>query len=774
MRSSTAQSNTPPDPKGNLSWPQFCGLVVICALPMVVVWLGFSAAAFGDVLHRVFVAHEGISEVFFGVSLLTGILLYLLDASFWTSTPLIVIKSIAAAFVLIGLMIGFSLTVTNYPYAPLGAFCASIPFYFMAIRKRFFAQVGDEQWFMSQGRAEFISCFVGFFAWIIWTLNGHWWNEDVNREYSLRLNCKVEVHCLAAYVAWAAPAIYAGFSAVLAGISIYLSISLRNARRRAEQNEQVKGISIALRAFFVIVCLGMLGLWVAAELAGIELQLSHLITTFSSLTIIIACLAVLVIIGWKEIKRQLETIPFLAKLLESLFSDWMRAFFVICSGPFVAAALGISWLNQRIRICFGRKLYVKNQSGIVVSKTMFTAKVQAYFDEAKTWRWTSVLTKITWIGIIVITLNVGIGIATTVFLSWLIQALASTSLAFTTFIFVIVGVLMFLAPPIPGVPVYISAGIMLVANAQKSWGFLLACAYGILAAFFLKLFSFVLQNKMLGEGLGSWVSVRRMVDVNSISIRAIRRILIQPGMKFDKVCILCGGPDWPTSVLTGILHLNLFQMLYGTLPLVVLIAPCVFAGALLLKVNEGPIYSALGSVTLALATVVQIMAMVAAGYYIEDYAYKHREELEKEEPDTEVLEFDEKEKVKEELFNELTDWNSNLPVWQKINISISAILMISTLYILEFAEDLCFKPYQLTDTIQETLGGNVWNIVLRTGWIAIILFCISTFQIYVFKYWAQAKVNREYLRRHGDCKKQPQEQDATAEQTSKPHADLVS
>jgi hypothetical protein len=50
--------------------------------------------------------------------------------------------------------------------------------------------------------------------------------------------------------------------------------------------------------------------------------------------------------------------------------------------------------------------------------------------------------------------------------------------------------------------------------------------------------------------------------VNSVTIRAVKKILSKPGMSLEKVYILVGGPDWPTSVLTGILKLKLSQVMH--------------------------------------------------------------------------------------------------------------------------------------------------------------------------------------------------------------------
>ena len=56
-------------------------------------------------------------------------------------------------------------------------------------------------------------------------------------------------------------------------------------------------------------------------------------------------------------------------------------------------------------------------------------------------------------------------------------------------------------------------------------------------------------------------------------------VLRQPGLGFGKCSILCGGPDWPTSVLCGILKLNVWQMVVGLTPMFFYVAPSVVAGA---------------------------------------------------------------------------------------------------------------------------------------------------------------------------------------------------
>eukprot|EP01047_Picozoa_sp_COSAG01_P047440 COSAG01_NODE_4531_length_4948_cov_5.839905_9_plen_106_part_00 len=72
-----------------------------------------------------------------------------------------------------------------------------------------------------------------------------------------------------------------------------------------------------------------------------------------------------------------------------------------------------------------------------------------------------------------------------------------------------------------------------------------------LVTFALKMCAIFLEQVAIGMNLGKLLAVRKLVQVNSIEIKAIKVILDTKGLNLKKVAILCGGPDWPTSVLTG-------------------------------------------------------------------------------------------------------------------------------------------------------------------------------------------------------------------------------
>ena len=65
------------------------------------------------------------------------------------------------------------------------------------------------------------------------------------------------------------------------------------------------------------------------------------------------------------------------------------------------------------------------------------------------------------------TFNVGITKFTMVFLSWLNSKLAVMPLFAVVAIFYSVGLFMFLLPPVPGVPVYVLGGVVMVNSFVK-------------------------------------------------------------------------------------------------------------------------------------------------------------------------------------------------------------------------------------------------------------------------------------------------------------------
>jgi len=75
-------------------------------------------------------------------------------------------------------------------------------------------------------------------------------------------------------------------------------------------------------------------------------------------------------------------------------------------------------------------------------------------------------------------------------------------------------------------------------------------------------------------------------DACAFTILACGGWRLATGLGPAQMSVLVGGPDWPTSVLCGILKLPLLKMLLGTSPIIVPIILCVLTGGGMVKSAE--------------------------------------------------------------------------------------------------------------------------------------------------------------------------------------------
>merc|ERR1712038_2161111 len=215
----------------------------------------------------------------------------------------------------------------------------------------------------------------------------------------------------------------------------------------------------------------------------------------------------------------------------------------------------------------------------VVGEGFVTVEARRLIKEIKSWDLVDVFTYAIYWGVGFMTFAVIAAKFTTLFLSWLIEQTKDMSIPLVTGILIGVGVVMFLLPPVPGAPIYLTFGIVMVPVGKPVFGIPYSILYAMVVSLVLKLFATFLQQKMIGGLLQNNVGIRNMVGINTSLMRVFKLVLAEPGFTLAKICILCGGPDWPTSVLCGIMDLPLAPILVGTLPVLVLIIPTVLAGS---------------------------------------------------------------------------------------------------------------------------------------------------------------------------------------------------
>lgn len=304
----------------------------------------------------------------------------------------------------------------------------------------------------------------------------------------------------------------------------------------------------------------------------------------------------------------------------AMLNDWARALLVFGGWMPISLFMLVALIKQRLRAAFwmprGSTEWTDLHTDIrVVRAAWLTDSAGALWDQLSAWQWTTVLSRAIWAGIFFMVMNVGFGKLTNVFVAWLIEALllAEVGLGVVVAVVVFVGLIFFMLPPVPGFAVYLMASFLIPRFVPFWTGVLLS----ITISFGLKLTACMIQQKIIGQQMGGLIAVRSLIGINSTTTRAIRKLLSTPGWGIGKICILVGGPDWPTSVCCGILNLSLLPILLGTTPVLIVVSAVTVAGAAQLRKNEGGVWSSVSSMTLGLASAVMFVTLVASAYFIE-------------------------------------------------------------------------------------------------------------------------------------------------------------
>ena len=196
-----------------------------------------------------------------------------------------------------------------------------------------------------------------------------------------------------------------------------------------------------------------------------------------------------------------------------------------------------------------------------------------------------------------------------------------------------------------------------------------------------------MQQKAIGEALGKEPWVKAACGVQTPFIRAVEMLLKREGLSFGKVGILCGGPDWPTSVLCGLLKCDLKEMMMGTLPMILLIIPTVLTGAFFLKTD--PVYSAIGSMLFVTSLLVCAGQGLIATYAIQAELEKHPNYLRIKLPKNRELDWiDYKNELLGKAYLEVNQWGM-IPMYIKILMAFGVIIMNISLFMFAWFFSSC-------------------------------------------------------------------------------------
>ena len=638
------------------------------------------------------------------------------------------------------------LAVEEYISAPMVLFVVSKCLIEKMVYQTAFPYVSIKKFMLANGYANVVASLITIVSWLLWmwSFDKEWSNTEMFALYHGRLDCNratdslEEARCQAAYLLWGSPLIL-GVLCFFFGIAcMYL----------AQDGSAVRMIIVQ----FLI--LGM-GMWVSVSISGAEMGLADDILQFALLFCSMMLVVCVNMIGYDNLRDKLGSMQITQKLGEYSQSNFAKGMLIALTLPILPAFLLLSACIRQARIF-----------GLSMANTKRDADADFEYFTAAGWgmlKWlfsdvTAVFTWTAYIAMFYFIIDVGVGKGAVLFLGWMIGVMKDYSPAVVLVCFVLLGVGMFLLPPVPGPPVYLTGGVLLVGSMEDSMGFWGASFVCIFVCWLVKLLSCSLQQKWFGEGLGGYVGVRYTVGINSKQMRAIRYCLMQPGFSPAKVAILCGGPDWPTSVLCGILRVPLYESVLGTSPVLVLyLAYTVLAGAFMLKTNGecasanaataadavlSPSASAappaehaeVGSanywemasaVSLGMAMVCMSCTSFAALYFMEHTIEHKKAECEAFPVDEEVEAREIKVQAKQVAYKHVTRWG-NLPPLDRALLGAAVVCMTAACHLAGNFGSYCFATFTVTCTVE------LVDVVKPLGWVAIGLFAfgLTLFQLY--------------------------------------------
>ena len=752
-------------------------LTVLLALPTIVYIYAFSALGSGPATFRWAQNNDGwetpvsfwpLTVVY--VTLLS--MLYLCDGFlYWVTPGMLMLRNLMLGISAICFVMSTIATCEHYAYAPTSLFLVGLPVYLVAVFKVGFHNRVSFRRFV--GLLNFPLLLVGLGAvlwWVVWIASegASWSNKEFQIELAQKARCvpdkkgtrRLEAlnvtsssapsatpivvsdcdsgddsegitydECLQPFVMWATPMVV-GFACLCAAFITTLFVP--------QYHKDHKHVSPKTLASVLAIVL--VGMWCTASLSCAAPQVSEAFFMLLMSALIAVCVMVMASYGTAQVLYESENNAFVKETVAkfSAYGDVFRALFVWTSMPIAAGLLAISALNQAIR-CARWFPYTKLVTDDDERSKRFTKVVQNMLDGMRDWRWTKVLKFSIYWGIAYVSVQVLVSKVVYLLLSWLIEQCSNMSIGAVTLVIVAIGLFLFLLPPVPGVPIYLFAGILLFAVGKRPTtdgglgSGVLAVIYACCVSIVIKLFACTIQQKGFGEQLGKNVNVRQMVGVNSDMIRTMKIVLGERGLTKAKVAILVGGPDWPTSVLCGIMGLPLLPVLLGTLPVWLLIIPTVLTGTFTYAEN-----TTLSAMFFLGAFSVQSGSGVVAMFYLDKAMEENRAILsDKSDLDVAVRKLDEDAQKKAELYDQLTEW-SVLPKEAKCTLQIATVLMILSFYMLFGLT--CFEPFVLNKTITCQLDGNAFNLVNRNGKVALVLCGASCLLLVCFQKWAGAKV----------------------------------
>eukprot|EP00928_Gymnodinium_smaydae_P009304 TRINITY_DN13461_c0_g1_i1.p1 TRINITY_DN13461_c0_g1~~TRINITY_DN13461_c0_g1_i1.p1 ORF type:complete len:1174 (-),score=215.87 TRINITY_DN13461_c0_g1_i1:51-3572(-) len=429
------------------------------------------------------------------------------------------------------------------------------------------------------------------------------------------------------------------------------------------------------------------------------------------------------------LKSYLLDVQFVKSMLDLMQCDAFRAWMASALIPVTPLLLALSATNQAVRKCRGL-----SDSGRLTRRFQKVVDTVMSWDKVKltlyTYGWGCMLVMYPacprMVNFLLMTFR---HLFTDLSFTWLLVSIF------------LIGVVLFLLPPVPGAPIYLFAGVLITQQyvaMDAPGGFVMACVICVTLGLVLKLTACAVQQKLIGERLGSSMYVRSAVGTNKPFVRALEIILARKGLSFGKCIILCGGPDWPVSVLCGILKLSLAQCEFGTLPIIFYITPLSLTGCFYVMQDVNETYEKIGSFLFLMTFVMTAIMWALAAWCIQNEMDKNREYITR--PLESLVELDWVD-YKTQALSEAShvDWDQ-MPRWLQVLFACGCVMLTLTGHMMYWAAPECFSDVKVTDDFLELgtpkkpwLGSN--GVIKPAGLIGLVLATVSLIGLLAFLRW---------------------------------------
>ena len=536
-----------------IKFHHFIGLSIYTAIPVAAYVTFFTTMGLGED-YFIYLTKEYGEYAFYVGSATTifSLILYLFDFTDWDSSIGKKIQLVSWLIISLGIIVMIILMVDEHPYGPIAAFSFITPLWLVAMKGICFRSLKTRT-FISwlSGPLFFVSLVTGL-IWLVWTFleDENEWNEFNSIVYADAAGCQptfedfpecesqinegkvcfyivngteiiyetslynndtnfcpescsdINDSCINTFILWVGPA-------MVSMVLIFLSFFATFLRADNDEKDVFNFGKVWIFLLFTV--------WLTASLAGIAAGVATSLMALTLASFIGSAVFIASSVSAADQKAHAKGFWEGIKEKYGDHLDIVRGLGVVLLLPVGLIYLPLSVLNQLVR-----------KVGLRCNKTLETPEEKSDFITKRTrsavetfrsWDRSKVFTYAVYWGAAFMIMQVLVAQMTVLFLSWLIEATTPLGVGAVTGIMVGVGLLMFLLPPVPGVPIYLTLGIVLIATGRELFGIIGCIAYGSAVSLVLKLLACALQQKCIGESLSNYVAVRQLVGINSVSFQ---------------------------------------------------------------------------------------------------------------------------------------------------------------------------------------------------------------------------------------------------------------